>query len=187
MNTDFIETGDILFYKGVKPISKIIIPFMQFFGLQHRLPTSMIEWTPSHAGTFIRIDGVLYLYESIKNSFKPTNYLKEYKPDTDSYIINTPIIPYSLDEKKEIVVFAQHLVEKTWIYGYFQLIWWAVRVLSFGKINIYKDGIASMVCYESTCRIAKHLRSVDWSINPEVVDIYRLQYNNKWKTKYSHK
>ena len=162
-----IQTGDILLVNSGSFLSKAIRFFMNILRKKLHLPK---QWIGSHAGTFIWINGDLFVAESVKNGFRINLFSRHYANMKD-FEIRRPVKPYTKDEEDMIFDKIFKLQEISDTYQFWNFIQWIFYILL--GINIFGKGGSNITyCYESTVRIRKYVRPTDFPINPEMTSYF---------------
>jgi len=170
MNINDIKTGDVFLTYGGTFLSKSIRYFMKLFAKKNNIK---YNWIASHAGTFIWIDNILYLGESVDNGYHLREFTKHYSLEKDDYCILRVNKSYSKEEVSKITRYIIHLQTISQFYQYTNFIQWPVYILL--GINLFgKSGQKTTYCYESTYRVLHEVRPDDWKANLEVIDFFKL-------------
>lgn len=161
-----IQTGDILLVNSNSFLSKAIRYFMNILRKKKKLPK---QWIGSHAGTFIWINGDLFVAESVKNGFRINLFDRHYSNMND-FEIRRPR-PYSKDEEDLIFDKVFKLQEISDTYQFLNFIQWIFYIIF--NVNIFGKGGSNITyCYESTLRIRKYVRPLDFPFNPEMTSYF---------------
>ena len=162
-----IWTGDLLLVNSKSFLSRAIRFFMNILRKKLKLPK---QWIGSHAGTFIWLNGDLFVAESVKNGFRINLFSRHYATMKD-FEIRRPVKPYTKDEEDMIFDKIFKLQEISDTYQFLNFIQWIFYIL-FG-VNIFGRGGSNITyCYESTMRIRKHVRPSDFPLNPEMTSYF---------------
>jgi hypothetical protein len=167
-----IHTGDILLVNSKSFLSKSIRYFMDILRKKKKIPK---QWIGSHAGTFIWLNGDLFVAESVKNGFRIDLFERHYGTMTD-FQIRRPSKPYSPDEEDMVFDKSFKLQEISDTYQFWNFIQWIFYILL--GINIFGKGGSNITyCYESTRRIRQYVRRDEFPINPEMTSYFDVIEN----------
>lgn len=162
-----IQTGDILLVNSNSFLSRAIRYFMNILRKKRGLPA---QWVGSHAGTFIWINGDLFVAESVKNGFR-INLFDRHYAGMEDFEIRRPTQEYTKDEEDQVFDKIFKLQEISDTYQFLNFIQWLVYILF--NVNIFGKGGSNITyCYESTLRIRKYVRPQDFPINPEMTSYF---------------
>jgi hypothetical protein len=177
MNINNIKTGDVFLTYGGTFLSKSIRYFMKLFAKKNHIK---YDWIASHAATFIWIDNILYLGESVDNGYHLRVFDKHYSFDKDDYCILRSNKSYSKDEESKAISYILHLQTISDFYQYTNFIQWPLYIV-FGINTFGKSGSRTTYCYESTYKVLNAVRPDDWTSNLEVIDFFKLYDFTKLK------
>lgn len=162
-----IKTGDIFLVNSTSFLSHAIRYFMNILRKRKGLPQ---QWVASHAGTFIWLNGDLFVAESVKNGFRLNLFSRHYEGAGD-YQVRRVATPYSVDEEDMVFDKIFKLQEISDTYQYLNFIQWVAYIL-LGWNIFGKGGSNITYCYESTQRIKKYVRPSVISNDAEMTSFF---------------
>ncbi len=175
MIPELIKNGDTGLFAGTSFLSKEIIRFMtQYrneFPVDKEVVAKLKGFVPSHAGTFFRVDGVLYLFGSIEWGFKPIVFLDHYS-DADSFMVFRDGL--TLDQSHRALKKAMVMTGESTLYPYWSIALWILYIKTHWKWLLSFGGRRAEVCYESTYEIKREVLPEKYNLNPNWVSCFDL-------------
>jgi hypothetical protein len=178
-----LRTGDRVLVNSNSFLSRAIRFFMRWWAKKYKLSTDYIF---SHAGTLILLNEDWYIAESVENGYRIREFLQRYNLNEDMIIVRNKK-PYTSNEQDVVINYALYLQEVGNFYQYWAFPQW-ISLIVFGANIFGKGNKFSTYCYESTYRIAAHVRPEEFNKNPEVItcfdlitDTDEIVYNNHKK------
>ena len=187
-----LQTGDRILVNSKSFLSRTIQKVMRRYAKQEGISD---EYTYSHAGTIVILNGEEYVAESVENGFRLRWLFRHYNAYYDDMMIIRQKLPLTDQELVETEDEALYLQEVNNFYQYWGLLSWLLYVYvtfkwrgKYRRINFFGKGNKfSNYCYEGAYRIAKHVRPKDFQKNPEIVTCYDLYDPNRDEIVYRNK
>lgn len=180
-----VKTGDTLLVSNRRSlISRLIIREMKKWG-KKKYPEYAGEKVWSHAGTFVWIEGSLYVFESVDNGYKPRLFARHYNWYSSDMAVMRRNTELTKDEEVRLTHFCLHLVTISLSYQFWNFIQWLV-LINTGKNWFPKreDNDKHEYCYESAMECRKFLNPDNYG-NVDQTDIYQLLHDTNYKLIYT--
>jgi hypothetical protein len=186
MMIEAIKTGDNLLIRNPNDfVSRSIVGVMKDYAKEQGYtsdPNFDINFTFSHAATFVWVGGKLYLYGSIDSGYKPILFNKHYDWYNDQYCIMRRNGELTIEDENTVITECQHLVTVSNGYRYWMFLGWLAKVYlnfnTFGK----RSPEHFTYCYESTRLVRQALSG---NTDPTAItDVYELIYDPEYSVIY---
>jgi hypothetical protein len=185
MELQSIKTGDVLLVTSYNSfISKAIVHVMKRWAKKLGLKPDFIL---SHAGTFVWINGILYVYGSIDSGYKPWIFEDHYDLNSPNQgiVIQRRNIPLTKEEEDKTVKYVQHLTTVSLMYQYWNFIQWLILVY-LGWNLFRKDRDAFTYCFEAEYKRRKDLNPEWYPGQDYRVDFFMLSMDKHYPIIFKH-